>query len=664
MGEEAAEVIVRINHPRLGHVFHYRVPEDMDKPQPGVRVRVPFGKRVVDGWVIGYGEPGQGIKLRKIKEIIGTEPDFTEEMLQLAYWMAGYYMHPLGEILDLMSPPETPKKPLKLLIPEKLPQQPDITFELTAEQKAAIKKIKEALNKKVSSRCLLYGVTGSGKTEVYLHAARAALDNGCQVLYLVPEISLTPRMNAIFQEWFGEAVAVWHHRLTGREKYRAWEGIKNGSLKVLIGPRSAVFAPFRNLGLIIIDEEHDPAYKQQEKPHYHARQIALWRGRYNNAVIVLGSATPSLESYTAAAGGTAQLLTIRKRPPGRRLPVISVVDMKEEVQEGNLSSLSRYLVEQIRLRLARKEQVILFLNRRGYAPLVFCQECGEVLKCENCSISLIYHKQSGDLRCHYCNARKPILKTCPSCGSKKRMRFLGTGIQRVEKELNEILPDSRVLRMDYDTTRKKGAFQQILGGFSRREADILLGTQMVAKGHNFPGVTLVGILNADLSLNLPDFRSAEHTFQLLTQVAGRAGRGSQPGEVVVQTICPDHYSISAACLGEDQCFYKKEIQRRRSLGYPPFGELIRVRLSGEDEEKVLSIAAQLAQDLRSVLDSDQITVLGPAPASILRVKGYYRYQVMLKGKCRHQHKRIEQCLGVYHKNNSVIISVEVDPFGF
>jgi len=664
MGEIAAEVVVRINHPRLDNVFHYRIPQNMDNPQLGTRVKVPFGHRIVEGWVVGYSEPAEGIILREIAEINNTEPDFTEEMLQLAHWMAGYYMHPLSEILELMSPPKKPKRPLEVTIPESLSQHSDDGIVLTDEQQAALTKIIYALNKKEGGSFLLYGVTGSGKTEVYLRAAQAALERGSQVLYLVPEIALTPQLDAIFQRWFGEEVAVWHHRLTGREKYRTWEGIKKGYYKVLIGPRSAVFAPFKALGLIIIDEEHDPAYKQQEKPYYHARQVALWRARYHKAVIVLGSATPSLESYTAAVAGKAQALTIKNRPPGRYLPRVSVIDMKEEVKEGNLSSLSRYLVEQIKLRLAREEQVILFLNRRGYAPLVFCQSCGEVLKCRNCSISLIHHRQTRDLRCHYCNIRRAVPEACPFCGSRKGMRFLGTGIQKVEKELSEILPDCRVVRMDYDTTRKKGAYQRILGSFYRREADILLGTQMVAKGHDFPGVTLVGVLNADLSLNLPDFRSAEHTFQLLTQVAGRAGRGSQPGEVVVQTLFPDHYSITAACRRDDHYFYREETRRRRSLGYPPFGELIRVRLTGEDEKKVISLSSQIAEELRRLLAPDQIAVLGPAPASIVRVKGYYRYQVMLKGKCRQARNKIRECLGVYHKNNNVIISIEVDPFGF
>ncbi|MDD2554821.1 MAG: primosomal protein N' [Syntrophaceticus sp.] len=663
MAEECAEVIIRVNHPRLGHFFHYRIPEGMEKPVPGTRVTVPFGARVAEGWIIGYSAPEPGITLRDIIDFDRGEPDFTEEILKLANWMAGYYLHPVGQILDSISPPRKPKKPLPIFSsPSAAPQLRLPKFILTAEQQRALEEIKEAIGKREYSRFLLYGVTGSGKTEVYLRATEAALNADHQVLYLLPEIALTPQMNHIFQERFGEKVGVWHHRIAGREKYRVWEGIRSGKLRVLIGPRSAVFAPFRQLGLIIIDEEHDPAYKQQNKPYHHARQIALWRAQYNRAVIVLGSATPSLESYASAAWGRTKILSMKKRPAGRCLPVINLVDLRQE--GGEPSYLSEYLVEQIKLRLERKEQVILFLNRRGYAPMIYCPVCGEVIKCNNCSISLIYHKQTRDLRCHYCNVIKRVPASCPSCGSTKKLSFLGVGIQRVEKELIDLLPGGRVARLDFDTTRRKGDFQRILGSFARKEADILLGTQMVAKGHDFPDVTLVGVLNADLSLNLPDFRSAEHTFQLLTQVSGRAGRGEKPGEVIVQTLNPNHYSIESACRGEDKLFYREEAYRRRSLGYPPFGELIRVRFSGKDEEKVMNNAAQFAQHIKQTVGTDHIVVLGPAPAPVLRVKGQYRYQVMLKGNCRKVRSEIESCLVVYRKNKSVIINVEIDPYGF
>jgi primosomal protein N' (replication factor Y) len=665
MGEECAEVVVRISHPRLSHIFHYRIPTEIGKLLPGTRVTVPFGRRTVEGWVVGYSEPEPGISLREIIGISGSEPEFTEELLQLARWMAGYYLHPLGEILDLISPPGKPKRPLGVSpLPDASAEAQAPKFVLTAEQQGALEMITKTVRDREYGSFLLYGVTGSGKTEVYLRTVEAALATGCQALYLIPEIALTPQMNKIFQERFGELVAVWHYRLAGRERYRTWEGIRKGELRVLIGPRSAVFAPFCRLGLIIIDEEHDPAYKQQNKPYYHARQVALWRARYHRAAVILGSATPSLESYASAVWGKAKLLSMTKRPAGRCLPQVKIIDLRREQPGRRASSLSGYLIEQIKARLQREEQVILFLNRRGFAPLVYCSVCGNVIKCSNCSISLIYHRQTGDLRCHYCNVIRPLPGLCPSCGSSKKLSLLGVGIQRVEKEISDLFPEARVVRLDFDTTRRKGDFKRILGSFAQRKFDILLGTQMVAKGHDFPGVTLVGVLNADLSLNLPDFRAAEHTFQLLTQVSGRAGRGARPGEVVVQTINPDHYSIRAACRRGDESFYREEAERRRELEYPPFGDLIRLRLSGRDEKGVLHYAEQLAGEMRQRLSSAHIAVLGPAPAPVLRVKGYYRYQVMLKGNCRGERSQIEACLAAYRQNNSVIISVEVDPFGF
>lgn len=665
MGEECAEVVVNIHHPDLNRIFHYRLPDGVEKPVPGTRVSVPFGSRTVEGWIVGYSKPEPGVSLREIAGIGHPEPDFTRELLNLARWMAGYYLHPLPEILALMSPPPKPKRMVKRIPSEEnlSPGRPS-EFLLTKEQQEALKRIEGALCNKEDGRFLLYGVTGSGKTEVYLQAAQAALAKGRQVLYLVPEIALTPQVGVLFQGAFGEKVAIWHHRLARGEKYRLWEDIRKGEKGILIGPRSAVFAPFCNLGLVIIDEEHDPSYKEQERPYYHARQVAIRRSFLNEAVVVLGSATPSLESYTAAGRKKLELLTITRRPQGRRLPRITVVDLRREPESGDPSIFSRYLREQIRLRLTQKEQVILFHNRRGYAPIVFCPVCGEVLKCRNCSISLVYHQQTRDLRCHYCNTRLPVPGGCPSCGSKRKLRFLGAGIQRVEQELSFLFPGARVLRLDYDTTRSKGSFNRILGSFAKQEADILLGTQMVTKGHDFPGVTLVGVLNADLSLNLPDYRSAERTFQILTQVAGRAGRGAQPGEVVVQTYYPEHYSIMAACRGDNSFFYREEAKRRRSLGYPPFGELIRVRLSGKREEDVAAMASKVAGELKRLLASGPVAVLGPAPAPVLRVKNYYRWQVLLKGNCLSLRSKIDACLAVYRKNNSVIISVEVDPFGF
>ncbi len=450
---------------------------------------------------------------------------------------------------------------------------------------------------------LLHGITGSGKTEVYLRAAMTALSLGRQVLYLVPEIALTPQACAWFRSALGDRVAVWHSRLNKSERYETWSGIRQGALSILIGPRSAVFAPFKDLGLVIVDEEQDSSYKQQESPFYHARQVAVQRARDNKAVLLLGSATPSLESYTGARDGQYRLLRLTRRPEGRRLPRVTIVDLRQE-RKAQFNLLGQYLAGQIAHRLQRREQIILFLNRRGYSPIVFCPSCGQVLKCEHCSISLVYHRTTGDLRCHYCNFRGALPERCPGCGAVRSLRFLGTGIQRVEQMLRRFYPQAGIQRLDFDTTRRKGEFDRILDSFGKRQTDILLGTQMVAKGHDFPGVTLVGVLDADLALRLPDYRATERTYQLLAQVAGRAGRGQAPGEVVVQTYFPDHYSIQTACFAGYPTFYRQEIGNREASGYPPCGELIRIRVAGEGEQQVIARINELAEALAGLMPGE------------------------------------------------------------
>ncbi|MDH7576486.1 MAG: primosomal protein N' [Bacillota bacterium] len=664
MEEKCAEVVVSMSHPALDRVFHYRVPSGWERPEAGVQVIVPFGRQTVQGWVIGYSLPPEGVALKEIVAAPNPEPVLTPELLTIARWMADFYLHPLSEILKIMTPPEKPRRQFHLSTPAKILLSPRPgKIILTREQLVVLKEIVRSLRVRETKQFLLHGVTGSGKTEVYLRAAITAVSYGRQVLYLVPEIALTPQAGAWFKAAFGDQVAIWHSRLARGEKYRIWEGIRRGAFRVLIGPRSAVLAPFSELGLIIIDEEHDPSYKQQEKPYYHAREVAAQRAFFNNAVFILGSATPSLESYTRAKEGSYKLLTMIERPQGRIPPRVSIVDLRKE-QNLRTSFMSQYLLEQIQLRLKRREQVILFLNRRGFAPLVFCPVCGYVLRCNNCSISLVYHQVTKDLRCHYCNYRCQVPNQCPWCGSMKKLAFLGSGTQRVEHFIRRHFPGARAQRLDLDATRKKGVFTQILDSFGRHEIDILLGTQMVTKGHDFPGVTLVGVLNADLALNLPDYRAAERTFQLLTQVAGRAGRGRIPGEVVIQTYFPDHYSIWDACRKDYQSFYREELRNRAYLGYPPFEELIRFRVSGELEQEVKAIASALAEEFRDLFQDGKVTVLGPAPAQVLKARGYYRWQIMLKGQCREFHAKIRACLRRYYNKSNIIISVEVDPYGF
>jgi primosomal protein N' (replication factor Y) len=669
--DKCPEVVVEINHLH-DQVFHYLPPVDVPDLELGRRVDVPFGNKTVQGWVVGHSAPPPGVALRRILSATGPDPDFNPELLRLARWMADYYIHPLPEILKLMSAPDKPVRPRKQVAAEgmALPGRRS-SLVLGAEQVAALKAIEAAIRSDAppdeARPFLLHGITGSGKTEVYLRAAKMALSLGRQVLYLVPEIGLTPQAGAWFRGVFGDRVAIWHSRLARGERYETWSGIRAGTLSVLIGPRSAVFAPFKCLGLIIVDEEHDSSYKQQESPFYHARQVAVQRARNNNAVLLMGSATPSLESYTAARDGQYQLLRLTRRPEGRRLPLVTVIDLKQE-RDAKFNLIGQYLAGQIALRLQRREQAILFLNRRGYSPIVFCPSCGLVLKCERCSISLVYHRTTGDLHCHYCNFRMAPPERCPGCGAVRSLHFLGTGIQRVENILQHNYPQARIQRLDFDTTRRKGEFDRILDNFGRQQTDILIGTQMVAKGHDFPGVTLVGVLDADLALKMPDYRATEHAYQLLAQVAGRAGRGRAPGEVVVQTYFPDHYSIQTACYASYPTFYRQEIVNRESSGYPPCGELIRIRVAGESEQQVISRIKELAEDLSGLISSPEsavgaVRLLGPAPAPVLRLQNMFRWQLMLKGDLAGLKREIGDRIHRFKKHTSVIISVEVDPFG-
>lgn len=439
-------------------------------------------------------------------------------------------------------------------------------LELNAEQKNAVEQIITAGQQQKDQVFLLEGITGSGKTEVYLQAIADVLSENKTAIMLVPEIALTPQMVERFKGRFGESVAVLHSGLSQGEKYDEWRKIEREEAQVVVGARSAIFAPLKNIGLIIIDEEHESSYKQDETPRYHARDLAIWRSKYHHCPIVLGSATPSLESRARAQKGVYQLLQLNHRAKAAaQLPAIEIVDMREEFQNHRTSTFSANLQEKIQNRLDKKEQTVLLLNRRGYSSFVMCRDCGFVLPCPNCDISLTLHMDTRSMRCHYCGHEEPIPNRCPNCGGNK-IRYYGTGTQKVEEELRELYPQARILRMDVDTTRRKGAHEQILQKFGAKEADILLGTQMIAKGLDFPEVTLVGVLNADTSLNLPDFRSSEHTFQLLTQVSGRAGRAEKAGEVVIQTFNPQHYAIELAKKQNYEQFYQQEMHVRHRGG--------------------------------------------------------------------------------------------------
>ncbi len=476
--------------------------------------------------------------------------------------------------------------------------------------------------------CLIRGVTGSGKTLVYMELIQKVLKEGRQVIVLIPEIALTYQTVRRFYEYFGDRVSILHSRLSQGERYDQMEQARRGNVQVMIGPRSALFTPFPELGLIIIDEEHENSYKSETMPRYHAREVAIERARMEQAHVVLGSATPCVESYYKAKTGEYALFELHQRYGSKPLPKVEVIDLRQELKEGNRSMISRRLEEAICQRLERREQVMLFLNRRGYAGFVSCRSCGFVAKCPHCDVSMSLHNYSR-LVCHYCGYEQPAYETCPSCGSP----FIGgfkAGTQQIEKMVQKMFPQSRVLRMDFDTTRQKEGHTQILEAFARREADILIGTQMIVKGHDFPDVTLVGVLAADLSLNDSDYRSGERTFQLLTQAVGRAGRGTVPGEAYIQTYQPSHYSIQASVTQDYEAFYEEEITYRGLMGYPPRAEMMAI-FGGSQNEELLDKGMNYLKEFIGMLDKkSQLQIVGPAPEAVSKVQDIYRRVIYVK----------------------------------
>jgi primosomal protein N' (replication factor Y) len=532
---------------------------------------------------------------------------------------------------------------------------------LTDEQQTAFEAIRASLN--TEKTFMLHGITGSGKTEIYLQTIAQVLEEGKEAIMLVPEISLTPQMTIRFKERFGDLVAVLHSGLSAGEKYDEWRKIQRAEVKVVVGARSAIFAPFQNLGLIILDEEHESSYKQDDAPRYHARDVAIWRSKQHQCPVILGSATPSLESYARAQKGVYELLVLKNRAKSQPLPDVHIVDMREELRTGNRSMFSIELAEAIRERLQRNEQVVLFLNKRGYSSFVLCRDCGTVLQCPNCDISLTYHRASERMKCHYCGYDEPVPTTCPECESD-HIRLFGTGTQKVEEELAKLVPDARVLRMDVDTTRNKGAHEKILTAFGEGKADILLGTQMIAKGLDFPNITLVGVLSADTTLHLPDFRAAEKTYQLLTQVSGRAGRDVLPGEVYVQTYTPEHYAIM---LAKDQLyepFYEQEMAMRRASGYPPYYYVVNIQFTHEDLMTVSGYAEQMTEYLRNRL-SPKTIIIGPSASLIARVNNRYRYQCLIKYKTEPKlADALQQLIKMYRSEwikTGATLSIDMNP---
>ncbi len=672
----------------VNKTFHYRAPLDLqERLVAGSRVLVPFGSRTMAGTVLGFPDKSDAIGLKAIIEITGSP--LTPDLLALAHWMADYYLYPLGLTIESMVPKAVsrskPGKKRYLLLADgghelaavRGPKQKELllllcerkvmglaelkTFSpatiralcdagmativekdveraeapgafvpcvpplLMPEQADAVLRISEAAALSQFGVFLLHGVTGSGKTEVYLHSIKQQADLGRGTIVLVPEIALTPQLLGRFQRRFGNRVAVLHSGLNDRERADEYRRIQSGQVDVAVGARSAVFAPFDRVGLIIVDEEHENSYKQDEGLRYHARDVAVMRAKFQNAVAVLGSATPSLESFYNARNGKYRYLRLAQRVDHRPMPTVAIIDVK------NLPKQTLYtpqLLAGIAQRLEKNEQTLLLLNRRGFSTVVICQECGAVIRCPSCSVSLTFHKSEGNLKCHYCGYFTRPPDTCVSCHGVD-LKPLGSGTQKVEEELQALFPAARMRRMDSDSVKGRDAYEQLLRQVDRLEVDILLGTQMIAKGHDFPAVTLVGVVDADVGLNFPDFRAAEKTFQLITQAAGRAGRGERAGEVVIQTMNPSHYSILHSRTHDYEGFYNEELAYRMQLGYPPIGRFIKLEVKSPDEARAAE-AAQTARDrIHFLMRGKETTLLGPAPAPISRVRGQYRFQLLL-----------------------------------
>ena len=535
--------------------------------------------------------------------------------------------------------------------------------ELTPEQRTAFDRLATLVDASEFRTALLHGVTGSGKTEIYLRLARHVSQSGRQMLLMVPEIALTPSVAALFRAAFGERVAIQHSALSDGERHDQWHRIRRGDVDAVIGTRSAVFAPLARLGLIVVDEEHDTSYKQEEAPRYHGRDVAIVRGTYERALVVLGSATPSMETYQHALSGKYAHMTIERRILDRPMADVRLVNMRDEyADQGPDVIISRDLAAAVAGRLAQQEQVLVLLNRRGYATAVFCRQCGDTFECPNCSISLTVHRARAGwrARCHYCNYSMMVPKACRKCAAPYLERA-GFGTARVEEQLSEKFPNARIGRVDRDSVRRKGALASLLSRFAAGDLDILVGTQMIAKGHDFPRVTLVGVVSADVGLGLADFRAAERTFQLLTQVAGRAGRGERTGEAIVQTIYPGHYSIQLACRQDYRAFFEREIAYRRGMRYPPMVALINTIVRGRTFEEAMQTAAEIVRRLEPAVATAALSVLGPAPAPLVRLRGEHRVQFLLKGTRRADMRRALEAVLIEMPQVRRRVTVDVDP---
>ena len=635
MAEQYASIIIDISHENVDRVFQYRIPPQLlGEIQVGMQVCVPFGSgnRTRTGYVVDISEKAEYdvTKMKSIAGIVAGSVTADSRIISLAWWMKERYGSTMNQALKTVLPV---KRKVKARNRQVVRSMVDVQIKeaeilLNGEQRQIAEDFCSRYDRGDRAPSLIYGITGSGKTEVYMEMISHVLKQGRQVIVLIPEISLTYQTVMRFYRRFGSCISVMHSRLSAGERWDQYERARQGETQVMIGARSALFTDFPDLGLIIMDEEHEGAYKSESTPRYHAREVAEKLAGKRDAAVVMGSATPSLEAYTRAREGIYRLYTLKNRAgEGSVLAAAEVVDLRKEMEAGNKSIFSRRLQELIRDRLEKKEQVMLFMNRRGYSSFVSCRSCGEAVKCPHCDVTLTLHNKTR-LVCHYCGYTVPLPKKCPSCGSPYLAGF-GTGTQKIEELTKAMFPQARVLRMDLDTTSKKGGHQEILSAFAKGEADILIGTQMIVKGHDFPGVTLVGILAADASLYAPDYRSGERTFQLLVQAAGRAGMGKKPGTAVIQTYTPEHYVVKASAVQDYLEFYRQEMGYRKLMKYPPAAHMLSIQIGGKEEELTAHMTEAVAEAVGRRF-GQQAELIGPVFAPVYKVNDIYRKILYIK----------------------------------
>lgn len=716
-------VLVQLSSQNIDKIFDYIVPNDLESSiKVGIRVLVPFGRQTLEGFVLEIKDNSDR-DLKEIYSILDRDIVLNDELLLLGKQIQKSTLSTLISAYQVMLPKAlkakagvlvskkyqtfyeltdksylasstAQEKILKLFSDKKTISRKEllaisssalstliekkvlseikkedyrIKYEVNKDKKKVLtpsqqKVVNSVLENQRNVPFLLFGVTGSGKTEVYMQIIEEVLKRGETAIMLVPEISLTPQMVEQFSNRFGNQIAALHSALSEGEKYDEWRRIARGEASIVIGARSAIFAPLKNIGIIIMDEEHSDSYKQGDKsPRYHARDVAIWRAKYHSCPVLLGSATPSLESMARAEKGVYQLLVLKERVNGKSLPNVEIIDMNKEAKNGT-SHITNRLLGELSSCIDRGEQAILFLNRRGFSTFVTCKNCSETIKCPNCDITLTYHKSNRMLRCHYCGYATPLPKVCPHC-KEEALSDLGVGTEKIEEELHGLLPNARVLRMDVDTTSRKGAHKKMIDAFRNHEYDILLGTQIVAKGLDFSDVTLVGVINADTSLNIPDFRSSENTYSLLSQVAGRSGRSQKTGKVYIQTFNPDHYAISFVKEHDYLGFYREEMKIRRRLGYPPFYFLCYLKISGKEADYLFQEALKIKRSLERNLH--HTTILGPTTLAVFKVNNIYRYGIILKYKKEEILYDILLKIQNHYKNNHKLrVDIDFNPSHF